>query len=668
MDIFTYLMVKKGHNLSYNNDLISYLIAKDKTGTYTTKEGLEIIVNNSLIATIKDWEFSGNSSQFSTTGKNKLDFDTLFGAASILTKNADGSYTVTGDGTSKGATVDVNIPAGDYYLSVDYVAKNNVTTSGDGNLLAMNIFYDDNTSSWGTLILSTSVVGTRLSFKISETNKAIKKIYLGQFSRFTGGTVTFKNVQIGTDAVYEPFTNGIPAPNPDYPYPVKTVTGENSLIIQNENLFDIADGTYTAQGARMTFKDGVATVSFTASSSLGVNVPLAKPIKLKANQPYTRKNFTNGAYPYITLKDENNDNIDAMTYSDNGVKTYTPTEDIYVYSLYFWFSIKEYGEIKPMLVKGSTAPSEYVPHEEQNYQLSLGNIELCKVGDYQDYIYGSSDVSYNLFDSANPNTYLNANGVLQDKDGASSTGYIKASEGEIYTIWSEIRSNGVVIASYDENYNLLLRSAITGTEITHTCPANTKYIMASNYLGMSTNTLLIKGSEVKPYFPYGQVGMWCKREYIGKLVIDETQNILKNSSDASNCLYYINLTSHKAGGAVISDKLTVKTLAQINGGNGIDYVGIGVLNNNKSIYFNIGHYLETNTVAGAKSYLANNNILVCYPLDTPQYIPITDTTLINQLNNIYNNAHSYNGVTNITSTYENGNEQMYLKLKIKTMN
>jgi hypothetical protein len=44
-------------------------------------------------------------------------------------------------------------------------------------------------------------------------------------------------------------------------------------------------------------------------------------------------------------------------------------------------------------------------------------------------------------------------------------------------------------------------------------------------------------------------------------------------------------------------------------------------------------------------------------------LAITDTTLINQLNDIYNNAHSYNGVTNITTTYASGNEQMYLDIE-----
>lgn len=33
----------------------------------------------------------------------------------------------------------------------------------------------------------------------------------------------------------------------------------------------------------------------------------------------------------------------------------------------------------------------YIPHQEQTYPLSLGNIELCKIGDYQDTIYGKPD-------------------------------------------------------------------------------------------------------------------------------------------------------------------------------------------------------------------------------------------------------------------------------------
>lgn len=59
-------------------------------------------------------------------------------------------------------------------------------------------------------------------------------------------------------------------------------------------------------------------------------------------------------------------------------------------------------------------------------------------------------------------------------------------------------------------------------------------------------------------------------------------------------------------------------------------------------------------------YANNTPVIVYSPLIEAIDVPITDTTLVNQLNNIYNNAYSYSGTTNITSTFEDGNEQMVI--------
>ena len=40
-----------------------------------------------------------------------------------------------------------------------------------------------------------------------------------------------------------------------------------------------------------------------------------------------------------------------------------------------------------MLVKGSEAVRTYQPYQSQSYAVNLGTMELCKIGDYQDYIY-----------------------------------------------------------------------------------------------------------------------------------------------------------------------------------------------------------------------------------------------------------------------------------------
>lgn len=66
MDLFTYLMAKKGHNT--HRDLFSYLLGKNAggSGTYTTFSGTSLNISNTLQAKIKNIALEGNTSQDGT--------------------------------------------------------------------------------------------------------------------------------------------------------------------------------------------------------------------------------------------------------------------------------------------------------------------------------------------------------------------------------------------------------------------------------------------------------------------------------------------------------------------------------------------------------------------------------------------------------------------------
>lgn len=66
MDLFTYLMAKKGHNT--HRDLFSYLLGKNAggSGTYTTFAGTSLNISNTLQAKIKNIALEGNTSQDGT--------------------------------------------------------------------------------------------------------------------------------------------------------------------------------------------------------------------------------------------------------------------------------------------------------------------------------------------------------------------------------------------------------------------------------------------------------------------------------------------------------------------------------------------------------------------------------------------------------------------------
>lgn len=85
MDLFTYLLKKKGHNSSVNGDLFSYLLASRKRGTYQTYNGTQINVVDSINARMKNWILGGNTNQNGTpTPDVPIDIHNVVGENNIL--------------------------------------------------------------------------------------------------------------------------------------------------------------------------------------------------------------------------------------------------------------------------------------------------------------------------------------------------------------------------------------------------------------------------------------------------------------------------------------------------------------------------------------------------------------------------------------------------------
>lgn len=169
---------------------------------------------------------------------------------------------------------------------------------------------------------------------------------------------------------------------------------------------------------------------------------------------------------------------------------------------------------------------------------------------------------------------------------------------------------------------------------------------------------------------FGTPDNWYKREYIGKVVLDGVNNAFTAKSNTnSNQLYISNEignmivpNNNNVLGKGLSSHFKIKTAQNIYAN---DLIGFGIRTDNKNS-FGFGASSDLTTLALANQWLQtqynNGTPVTNYYLHVNYVdIPITDTTLINQLNDIYNNAHSYNGVTNITSAYADGNEQMVIE-------
>ena len=183
-------------------------------------------------------------------------------------------------------------------------------------------------------------------------------------------------------------------PTPETPQDIHVVSGDNEIVVTGKNLFKPLNNT--SYGITTTYdKNGVGTIKGTSTS---------KWTNISANVIYS---YPAGNYVLSIDKPKTfNVNIKG-TYTDKeifefpifaGSKTKNVAFKKEVYSMYAYISGFEAGAtfnetIKIQLEKGSIA-TDNEPYIGKSYPIYLGDIELCKIGDYQDYIYKDNNKWY----------------------------------------------------------------------------------------------------------------------------------------------------------------------------------------------------------------------------------------------------------------------------------
>ncbi len=415
----------------------------------------------------------------------------------------------------------------------------------------------------------------------------------------------------------------------------------------------------TKNGVTLTYNDDGSYVlngTATANSSfyVSVNYPGSKTYTLSANNDET---ITSSNYLLLETTGGSSERITMTLTHKNETKTFTNTNDLttLVFVIASGTTFNNFT-MKPQLELGSVA------HSFSKYGIDPIELNSSPDGTVRDAIVGSSAISYNLFDGELEYGQLNQNdGTPQGSatDRKRTKNFINVENlNEVtlsFDIITAVSAYGRFFL-YDKDYNMLSNSQIA---------SNTKTINVENayyvkwFIGENANydtLMLTEGSEAKPYFPYGQVGMWCKREYIGKVVLDGSEN-WQQSGYTNETIYsaYNQLYDYKQNSVFISNLFTY--VSNVDGTTSVEYISTG----GDSIRIGVfKSRLTAYTINDFKNWLSENNVTVWYQKAQYTDIPITDITLINQLNDLYDNGRSYDGTTNITSTYENGNEQMVI--------
>ena len=232
-------------------------------------------VYEKMASKVADTLPKGNTTQFSTTGKNLL--ETIFKNTTqygLDFSYDDGIITINGTSTNSGVfnlalNLEKELESGTYTYIFQYISGNQ---NGGAIRLAigdtdMNIGID-NTHRYFTIVSNSLNSQNIVDSKTLTENKIINtsRAYINKDITFTNfkfriflvkGTYTADNIPD-----YEPYTGGQPSPNPDFPQDIVSITGTKTFkVTSNEETkdFSIPFGTVELNGIE-DYKDSLSKV------------------------------------------------------------------------------------------------------------------------------------------------------------------------------------------------------------------------------------------------------------------------------------------------------------------------------------------------------------------------------------------------------------------------
>lgn len=170
-------------------------------------------------------------------------------------------------------------------------------------------------------------------------------------------------------------------PTPDNPVEIQVVTGDNTINIVGKNLCS-----------------GVKEITNT-HIQLYCDLNVQQTITLSV----IPDDVTSNSSIFLYLNGTNAGRVGTITGSANTkqVATITFTNEIYAQiqnasSMFFeiYRSGNHFTSASEPQIENNNEATPYTPHQSQEYEINLGTLELCKIGNYQDYIYGSPNNWY----------------------------------------------------------------------------------------------------------------------------------------------------------------------------------------------------------------------------------------------------------------------------------
>ena len=370
----------------------------DPSAIYFTEKAhtTQTATGNPITATITDeagkmesFQLDGDTFQQSYEGKNLLGLGQPANTQGLTVSVDELNNNITVRGTATGSYPHLSdkpngldIPAGTYTLSI----KNAVAYA-----VSARLYRDDGTypTGIGSFIPAGS---TSCTFSIDFDCHRVELLMGGVSSGTVVPQTTISDIMLeagSTPTSFEPYVGGMPSPNPQYPQPIQTVTGTQTVTVIGKNLFDKSN----PNDLKAYISDG-GVIMTGGSYNLSVYIPCLP------NTTYTVSKTNSGTNNRFCVFDTEVEpaiggrvisTVGARSGEDNNT-SYTITTSANAHYLGVFYRVSSTTPSEDDLKAtiqieiGSTATA-YTPYYKQTLPLELGAIELCKLNTYQDYIW-----------------------------------------------------------------------------------------------------------------------------------------------------------------------------------------------------------------------------------------------------------------------------------------
>lgn len=362
-------------------------------------QGTDIAAENTYRAEL-GLHLYGKSWQETTTGAQLLDCKTIisyYSGITIAIENNGYDITISANITEAGTETSKQYIDAKTLLPNTFAGK---TISWSYTTWENNVPQEDAKFNWQYSIgektyyrkVQTITIpenATNIYFRFFLIENAASTVPVGTYTaKFTGVMLNYGD----TALPWEPYTGGIPSPNPDYPQPINSIgdSGSVDVVVTGKNLIP----TNLAQDG-ISYNADTKHWKFEALSKYGlINVRIIDPDKgsyiLPAGQ-YTLTVIDSQNMQYISISSVGNKNdwkILLNLRETNPLGTFTLTEDTRIGLFVAPIDTTQTGYIQIQLERGATATSYQPYREPQTLTINTSN-GLCGIpvgtgGNYTD--------------------------------------------------------------------------------------------------------------------------------------------------------------------------------------------------------------------------------------------------------------------------------------------